>query len=39
MSYEMIKLLGFVSYCFTDLYAWVRIGRLKIEWIKKASEK
>jgi hypothetical protein len=22
-------------YCFTDLYAWVRIGRLKIEWIKK----
>jgi hypothetical protein len=35
----MIKLLGFITYIIDKDLCWVRIGRVKIEWIKKASEK
>lgn len=35
----MIKLLGFLTYNTGKGYYWVRIGRVKIEWIRKASEK
>ena len=35
----MIKLLGFITYNIGKGSYWVRIGRVKIEWIKKASKK
>jgi hypothetical protein len=35
----MIKLLGFITYNIGKGFYWVRIGRIKLEWIKKASNK
>ena len=35
----MIKLLGLLTYNIGKGYYWVRIGRVKIEWIRKAQVK
>lgn len=35
----MKKLNGFICYNFTDGWKWVRIGRLRIDWVRTDLER